>query len=290
MNTYGEQRIREIVELVNRSEISSIKKTVKEILQLIMDENSSAKDLKDIIERDPPLCSRLLKRANSASYGYPKTIGDIQEAIVCIGFDAVKELALSQKVCELFKKDDIVNGYSRKGLWKHCSAVAICSKMIYRREFGEHGDKIYVAGLLHDLGIIVEDQFFQWHFEQALEKACLENTNLSLVEKEFLLVDHTEIGRAIAEDWDFPEELGAALGFHHQPDLAPEDFERNVLTVFVADYICQREKIGYGDAPYTDEALFRSCLVELDVREKALGIILEELKEEIHKLEQTDWF
>ena len=141
----NQETLKLILDLVNKSDISSIKQIVSDILRVIRDEDSSAKDLKDIIERDPPLCARLLKLANSAHYGYAKTISDIQEAIVCIGFDAVKELALNQKVCELFKQENTRHGYSRWQLWQHSSAVAVTSKLIYRREFRERGDDIYVC-------------------------------------------------------------------------------------------------------------------------------------------------
>ena len=92
----------DLVHIVESSDIASIKKTVSEIVNVINDPESSAKQLKDIIELDPPLSAKLLRLANSAFYGYTKRITSIQEAIVFIGFDAVKDLALSQKVSQLF--------------------------------------------------------------------------------------------------------------------------------------------------------------------------------------------
>ena len=259
-------------------------------MRIIKDENSSATDLKEIIERDPPFCADLLKLANSAVYSYPKTISDIQEAIVCIGFDAVKELALNQKVCALFMSEESFDGYKRIDLWKHSAAVAICSKMIYRREFSERGDDIYVAGLLHDIGIIVEDQFFQEMFKLSLKRSAAEKKNLYLIEREIMKIGHPDIGRIIGEDWNFPEELSKAIGFHHEPELVEGEFEKMVTTVFLADYLCQQEKIGYSDAPYSDVGLFRNCLSKLNISQKALGVIGEELKDEIRKLEALEWF
>lgn len=279
-----------IIKLVNKSDISSIKQVVTEILKIIKDESSSAKDLRNIVEKDPPLCAKVLKLANSAHYGYQKSISDIQEAIICIGFDAVKELALNQKVCELFMKEDTIHGFSRLSLWKHCSAVALCCKMIYRREFRERGDNIYVAGLLHDLGIIVEDQFFREMFEQALKKSAQEGINLYIAEKATLKIDHAAIVRTIADDWDFPDELIHAMGLHHEPTEVEEEFERIVFTVYLANYICQREKIGYVDAPFRDVNLFNKCLSSSGIKAKAMDIIVEELKEEIKKLDQMGWF
>ena len=290
MDSNEKELIELTIKLVNKSNISSIKQVVTEILKIIKDESSSAKDLKRIVEKDPPLCAKVLQLANSAQYGYPKSISDIQEAIICIGFDAVKELALNQKICELFMKEDTIHGYSRLSLWKHCSAVALCCKMIYRREFRERGDDIYVAGLLHDLGIIVEDQFYREMFEQALKMSVQEQINLYAAEKATLKIDHAAIARAIADDWDFPDELTHALGLHHEPLEVEAEFERIVYTVYVANSICQKEKIGYSDAPHVDIKLLGKCMSSLGIKSKATDIIAEELKQEIRKLDQLGWF
>ncbi len=276
-----------ILDVVNNSEISSIRQIVIEILRTLQSEDASARDLKEIIERDPTLCAKLLKRANSSFYGFPRTIGDIQEAIITIGFDTVKELALHQKVCELFTQRENTAGYSRRGLWKHCSAVAVFCKLICRREFCERGEDAFIAGLLHDLGIIVEDQFFQQGFRLALDRVRSQGVNLWLAERDFLGFDHAEVGRIIAEDWQFPEELVLAIGSHHQPLEGP--VHRLAMTVYLAECACQSEQMGFPDAPYRDERLFRDCLKRFGLREKAVELILEETVAEIRKMEETGW-
>ncbi|HDY90053.1 MAG TPA: HDOD domain-containing protein, partial [bacterium] len=118
-NLKKNNKLNELVKNVNKSDISSIKGVIIRLITVINNPKTSAIDLKNIIEKDPPLASRLLKRANSAYYGFQKKINEIQEAIILIGFDDVIELALSQKVCELFQKDGHFEGYSRTGLWEH---------------------------------------------------------------------------------------------------------------------------------------------------------------------------
>lgn len=284
------EKLMEIVGLVDSSSISTIKEVIGEILGTIRDVSTSAKDLKDLIEKDPPLCAKLLKRANSAYYGYPRTISDIQEAIVCLGFDAVKELALNQKACDLFEEEEVFEGFSRWSLWKHSVAVAECSKMLYRKVFKEHGEDSYAVGLLHDLGIIVENQFFDYQFKQALKKSSEEKTNLHCAEKEILLVNHAEIGQAIMVNWNFPDEMSSAIGFHHEPNLLKnKEVEKNVLILFLANRICQRKDIGYSDAPYEDNALFQDCLDKLNIKKETLDLIVEELTEHIKKMEEMKW-
>ena len=284
------EKLTEIISLVNNSNISSIKEVIGEILRAVRDTKTSAGDVKNIIEKDPPLCAKLLKRANSAYYGYPRTISDIQEAIVCLGFDAVKELAVNQKACDLFTEEEVFEGFSRWALWKHSVAVALCSKLTYRKLFNEPGENLYVAGLLHDIGIIVEDQFFDYYFKSALKKASEENLNLYDAEREVLSVDHAEIGQAIMMNWDFPDEMSMAIGFHHQPHLLTDkEVEKEVLTLCLSNRLCHRQSIGYIDAPNVDDALFEDSMDKLNITEEALEPIVEELKEEINKMEEMKW-
>jgi len=284
------REIKKIIEITNYSDISSIKQTVTQIIETINNPASSARDLKNIIEIDPPLSAKLLKLANSALYGYPKTIGEIQEAIVCIGFDAVRELALSQKVCELFKKGDYFDGYSRSSLWKHSVAVAYCSKLIYRREFRERGENIYIAGLLHDIGIIILDQFKHKKFREILKKSRREKNNLVNVETEVLGFNHTDIGLDLGESWGFPEEIDTAIKTHHNPENVADEHARISSTIFVANCVIQSRAIGYSDAPYKNETLYQKCLMRLNVKEKAIDLIVKEVEKEISRLEQAEWF
>ncbi len=106
-------RFQELMERISSSEISSTQRVISEIVRVINDSSSTAKDLKEIIEIDPALTAKVLKRANSAYYARPRRISEIQQAIIWIGFDALKELALNQKVWELFEEDARKTGYSR---------------------------------------------------------------------------------------------------------------------------------------------------------------------------------
>jgi len=167
------EKLNKILELVDESDISSIKNVVSGLIKIINDPTSTARDLKEVIQIDPPLTAKVLRLANSAYYSPRNKISEINQAIIWVGYDAIKELAMSQKVCEIFNKDECIEGYSRNALWKHSLAVALFGKMIYRREFGERGENVYVAGLLHEIGLIAKDQFYQEEFRLAL---CKSNT------------------------------------------------------------------------------------------------------------------
>ncbi|MCF7802817.1 MAG: HDOD domain-containing protein [Candidatus Marinimicrobia bacterium] len=286
-----EKKLQLLLERIKASQISSVKRVVKEIVRVINDPSSTAKDLKEIIELDPPLTAKVLRFANSAYFGRVRRISEIQQAIIWIGFDALKEIALSQKVCELFEKDDTNYGYSRLELWKHSVGSALFGKFIYRREFGKRGDDMYAAGLLHDIGIIIEDQLLHNKFLRILKSRQENRRNFPDIEQEVFGYNHADIGQALTNSWDLPDELVEAVGMHHNPDLVMnQEFERMTMTLYISDYICHRNEIGYTDAPYHNEKGFRKYLKRLNIRGKALEYITKEVKTEIRKLEDDGWF
>jgi putative nucleotidyltransferase with HDIG domain len=281
-----QKKLKKLVTMVNRSEIASIKSIVSGVVRIINDPKSSIWDLKEIVEIDPPLAAKVLKVANSVYYSPPKEIGEIKQALIWIGFDTLKEMALSQKVSGIFSKNGSMEGFSIQSLWKHCVAVALITKMIYRREFRERGANAYVAGLLHDIGIIVESQFLQNDFSQVLSKIKNEKKNLSEAEHEVLGLHHADIGMAIAENWNLPPEIVAAIGYHDSPLEAEQDSSRLASTLYVAEYCSQNSGIGYSEAPFQNDEVFQQCLTELNIDPHALDLIAEDAKRELNEMEE----
>jgi putative nucleotidyltransferase with HDIG domain len=276
-------KLNQIVRLVNDSDISSIRSIVSGIIKIINDPNSTANDLKDIIEIDAPLTSKLLKTANSAFYYRGYQVSDIKQAIIWIGYDSVKELALSQKVCDIFKRKLSIDGYSRACLWKHCLAVALFSKLIYRREFGKKGDNIYAAGLLHDIGIIAEDQFLNKDFSRFVMASKEGNKPLCDVEKEIFNLTHEDIGESIARNWNLPEEIVIALGFHHNYQKMPGRFAKTVMTLHIADCFCQDNGFGFIEGYSINSGSFEECLSSLHIKPHALDLIFKDVHQEIQR-------
>jgi HD-like signal output (HDOD) protein len=275
----------DLIAQVNRSNISSIGSVVTRIIAVINDPEATAKELVEIILTDPPLAANILRLVNSA-YCAPKTkIADIQQAVIFIGFEALKELALNQKVCEIFRRGIKINGYSRSRLWKHSVSVALFGKMLYRREFGQRGENAYALGLLHDLGIIIEDQFRNDQLIQALETAARSSRPLTDAERETLGYDHARIGMDLSQDWNLPDDIVYGIGYHHHPLEAPEAKSHISQVLHVANYCCQQNQIGYCDAPQQDESLYAECCRQLNLESHALDLIMNEVQQKISAME-----
>ena len=287
--------IEQLISTVELSDISSIRAVLNRIIEVATAPHSSAFDLKDAIETDPPLAARILKRANSAMYGVARKgagISDIHTAIVCVGFETVKELALSQSVCQLFRSEDAIHGYSRLALWEHCVATATAGRLIFRREFQMPGGQVHAAGLLHDVGIIVEDQCAQSTFRQAL-KALGESPELSLChhERQIFGFSHADVGRALAERWDFPASLCLAIGAEELPS-GECDVEPNLIaaTVRLASWAVQRRRLGFVEEPHLSERVLLDALKRLNVSRRGLDLILDEVELEMERMRHEAWF
>ncbi len=280
----------ELIQKVNQSEIASIRNSILEILRVVTDPQTSAKQLTELIERDPPLSARILRRANSVFYGSTRKISEIRQAIVRIGFDVVKELTLTQKVCELFEYGTKQDGFSRMELWKNSVAVAICAKTIYRQEFGQKGEEAYAAGILHNIGLVVEDQFMHEKFLEVVDVKSMMKDNFLHAESSVFGMNHAEIGGALAESWNLPLELVCAIRFHHAPFKAENGLGQIVMALYLADYLCQSNGIGFCDTPYGNRLMFRRCLSHLDIKDKATDFIVQDVVAEIKKMEKAGWF
>ncbi len=274
-----------LLDLVESSAIASIRGTVSSILALINDPAASPNDLKKIIEVDPPLVAKILRVANSSLYASSRTISDLDQALIWIGFDALKEIVLTQKMSELYSGGKQVCGYSRPRLWRHSLAVALLAKAIYRREFGEKGNNAYAAGLMHDIGVIVEDQLLHHSFLDLVYQT--EERRLPLTDTELAAFgyDHGLVGMGLAERWNFPAELREGIGFHHNPEAADPAHRDFVKTIFIADYLMFEQGYGYVDMPLADKEVVCQYARDLGLQCFALQAILAVAREEIAKIE-----
>ena len=275
------------IEVFN-SEIGSIKTILLELFNIINNPRSNAKQLTELIEIDPPLSLRILRLANSAYYGTSKKIYNIQEAIVWIGFDAVKHLALSMKVIEFFNDENI--GFSKAELWKSSIVSALMAKAIYRREFRDTGNFIYSAGLLHNIGLIFLDQFRNKEFLENLKHMQSNNKDLYASEKALLAYDHTKLASEIISVWGFPNNLVNAIRYHHNPVIAPNEYRKAATTLFIVDQLINKHSFGYSDLCGYNHFKTQSALRFLKISQESILGIVEYAAEEIVKMNELGWF
>jgi HD-like signal output (HDOD) protein len=224
-----------------------IAETVKKVTTIAtLPEVTTAGQLHKIVSHDPALVTRILKVVNSAFYGLPGQIGSIERAIVLLGLNAVKNIAVAASLGQLFRGAKLCEGFTPKDLWTHCIAVGVAARDLARQMKLPMADEAFLAGMIHDMGVLVALQVYPEEVRRVCEAAKGGQRSFCDLEREILGMDHQQLGMALAEQWKFPRSCQLVAGHHHRPSALSEQNRMLVTLVFVADTICCRSKHGFN--------------------------------------------
>jgi HD-like signal output (HDOD) protein len=222
------------------SHIATLPEITMKIVELVENPKSTAQDLHKVISSDPALCSRILKVVNSSFYGLPGQIGSINRAIVMLGLNAVKNIAIAASLAKLFRGGDLTPGFSARDLWTHSNATAVASKVIADTLRLGLSDEAFLAGLIHDIGIMLQMQFDRNRLIEVFQRVGADSKgipaqNMLEIETAVFGATHQDFGVGLCEKWKFPKSFASVTGYHHRPmELAPENRTLAAI-VYVAD-------------------------------------------------------
>ena len=233
--------------LTSIGDIATLPEVTIKIIEIVEDPKSTARDLHEVIKNDPALSTKVLKVVNSAFYGLPGQVASVDRAIILLGLSAVKNIAIAASIARLFKGRRISEHFSAADLWRHSVAVAVAAHDISK--VSPHPamvDEIFAAGMIHDLGTMVERQAFPDQFAEVIN-SCVEDPELDFLECErrFLGADHQAFGVGLTTKWKFPRHLRAAVGFHHNPQALSVELRNMAMLIQVADALCCQEQVGF---------------------------------------------
>ena len=255
--------------------------------KLISDESTPMAKFEEVIRMDPTLVLRLLQMVNSPFYGLRQKVDSIPRAVVYIGMKNLRNMLVIEALKEIFKSERQEGVFSRSQLWLHCAAVSICGRMISERIFQKKGEDIFLCGILHDIGLILEDQVEPQLFAQTLQAWQSDNRSIIECEREVIGTDHCSLGYRLAKDWKFSLEVQETIQHHH-------DFSKKVDPsslrgiIQSAEYIVS--KLKYSELPGMNETLSQSVSEHIreNVQEyKAMAQGLPEEMEKAQDLYQT---
>ena len=273
------------------SHIATLPEITIKIIELVEDPTSTAQDLHNIISHDPALCSRILKVVNSAFYGLPRQIGSINRAIVLLGLNAVKNIAIAASLTKLFRGGDLCPTFSARDLWMHSIATAACCKLICDELKLGLPDEAFLAGLIHDIGLMVEMQSMREKLIQVFDNMTTDEngaptSDLRELENEICGADHTAFGSALCEVWKFPKSFSFVTSCHHEPMDLPPGSRTLAAVVYVADRITA--ELGYGfRADIQNPVIERAILDELNMSPDQLDRVRNCMPEAFEEVEAT---
>jgi HD-like signal output (HDOD) protein len=249
------------------SHIATLPEITLSIIELVENPKSTSQDLNKVISNDPALCSRILKVVNSAFYGLPRQIGSIDRAISLLGLNAVKNLAIAASLAKLFKGGSLCNRFDAKDLWTHSVATATACRLIATTLKVNFADEAFLAGLIHDIGIMVELQADREKLAAVFNKLEVDTdgnctSDFIAIERAVFGCDHCLFGATLCESWKFPKSFVFACGHHHDPKQLPHENRTLPWMVYIADRLAAAAKRG-----------FRLDLKSYDISDEALSAI-----------------
>ena len=249
--------------------------SVNRILELANDLRASPKDLLEVIRLDPVLTAKILKLINSAFYGLPNQITNVGKALILLGFNTIKNLALSTAVLDSLHEDESAEDiYS---LWDHCLGAAVGSKMLAARMgiLAKNQDEYFVAGLIHDIGRVVMIRYLGHQYRESMQEHHGTQPDILKIEQSHFGIDHCEAGGIMCNKWNLPSKLTEVVTDHHKDSPI-----RLVNAVLIASIYCKSHEVGYDvDGNHTiPENAFRWTRLDTQTVDETLATLPKEME------------
>ena len=258
--------------------IASLPSVYHQFQEAMSSKNSSFAEIGDIIIYDSGLTARLLKIVNSAYYGLPAKIEKVSHAIGWIGTDELSNLLLSTVVVDKFNAipDSLIN---MESFWKHAIACGLIARKL--ASYNEHleQEKIFVAGLLHDIGQVILCTKLPALSLKFLLEAQSSEEQLHEIEEEELGFSHAELGGKLLEKWNLSEFHAEVTSHHHSPTLAP-NYSTEASIIFHADILANTMKLGCSGESATQAEIDEETWEKLQLPE---SIKISDFKEELNE-------
>ena len=266
-------------------DIATLPEVTVRIIEVVEDPEGTANQLHEVIKRDPVLSSKILKVVNSAFYGLPGQIANVDRAVVMLGLSAVKNIAIAASLGRMFRGKNVSGLIDPKAIWRHCVGVGVAAKKI-TEVAGDTagGNEMFLAGLIHDLGLLVELQAMPEKLSEVVEASKDGNGSFLQLEEQIIGATHQNFGDGLTTKWKFPRHLRAAVSFHHTPENLTSELARLGMILQCADTLCCLEGVGF-DLTAANQEFTETLLGTIGVTVDQLAQVRDEMGPEIEEAE-----
>jgi putative nucleotidyltransferase with HDIG domain len=257
--------------IMNTSSLPTLPGIISKLNALSENDKSSVQEMARLVSSDQVLSARILKLANSPSYGFYK-VSTISNAMILLGVNVVKSLALSSSIFEIMEKNSL-------GLWEHSLGAGVAANIIARRLKLPECEEISTAALLHDIGKVIIRLNFGDDYQQLLELIKKKEITILDAERELLGMDHTEVGAWLVKSWFLPDKLIEPISCHHNV-AAASSHQIKASVVHLADILIKASGFGFsGDdiVPLIQPVAWEM----LGMTESILAEIVEEMEDKL---------
>jgi len=279
----GEERLKGIQKYISR--MPSLSTTVTKVLEICNNPDISPNDLNRVISFDPVLTGQVLRLINSVYYSLPNKTTSLTRAIIILGLNTVKNLALSTAVLQRLSLKRSFKNLPTDDFWIHSLCVGVIAKSLasIRGVPVTEREEYFIAGLLHDLGKIPLNNLFPDKYAQVLESTKLRQDSLYQVENTVFEIDHSTVGKMVAEKWSLGGTIIDSVYYHHNPDKAKEENRHFIAVVALANISANIFKIGSSGDHLPDGHMVNDILEQVGIDRTTLLGLRETVLDEIEK-------
>lgn len=207
---------------VSRSEnLPVLPQIVSQVLKLADNPEASPKDMERIVDRDAAITAKVLRVANSSYYGM-NNCASTGRAISMLGMNTVRSLVVGIAYQQIIAGRSFASHFNKLEFWRHSLGVATCARILGKLKAPMQAEELYVAGMMHDVGMLVLDRFHPLELDKTVKFAMEEGMCLHQAEQLMFGFDHTQVGAMLAEKWGMTKTIADAVRFHHDPRSADE--------------------------------------------------------------------
>jgi putative nucleotidyltransferase with HDIG domain len=244
---------------------------INKLNSLSENEKSSVQEMAKIVSSDQVLSARILRLANSPSYGFYR-VSTISNAMILLGVNVVKSLALSSSIFEIMEKNSV-------GLWEHSLGVGVAANLIARKLGLPECEEIATAALLHDIGKVIISLKCS-DAEKEIRRVIREQDCYTREAERLVLdTDHAEIGAWLSKSWFLPDKLSEPIACHH--DVAQSENHRiKTSVVHIADVLIKASGFGNSGDTYVPQ-IQKIAWDTLKLNDQLLAEIVEEIEDKL---------
>ncbi len=281
--------------------IAAMPTVASQVLSAVDNQDFSAAKIAVLLEQDQSLVARLLRVANSPFYGFSRKISTVELAVVVLGTNAIKEILIGLSIKRMFRKVQSL-GFNIDAFWTYSLYCASASRVIARKIGYRLAGEAFVAGLMHDIGILIIAQYFGVDYAKIRELMISRNMSLIEAEKYVLKTTHCEIGAWIGKKWNLPDRLLMSILNHHTHFSVFENLDSSsesnksvdqplTTVVSVAEWFARKNdyyKWNTENTPsmlYLSEELFDTDQDDDDIydKESSIALLQNEINDEFLK-------
>lgn len=272
------------IKIARSENLPVLPQIVSQVLKLADDPEASPKQMEKVIERDPAITAKILRVANSSYYGLSQ-VPSIGRAISMLGMNTIRSLVVGVAYQQLMSGRAVASHFDKLEFWRHSLGTATGARILAKLKMPMRAEELYVAGMMHDVGLLVMDRFHPLELDKAVGYAIDEGMRLHEAENLLFGFDHSKLGSILAKQWGLSQVVLDAIEFHHQPDM-DENNSASTAVVSLANQLAHQCGLT-NNIPNLNPQVDEMLLEMVGLPPEQLEIIKNVIAQEVVRAEES---